>query len=196
MPVTTPTDSSAYPPISRALHWLGALCVLVAFAAVLAREAIDADAPRAVLMAVHRQAGLTALVLLAARLVARLVSRARWPEPAEDSPWLRRAAAGAHGLLYVALLVLPLLGWSLTNAHGHPLALWGLLRLPTLVATDPDRADDLEDWHGDLAWALAVLVALHVGAALWHHFVRRDGVLRRMWPARAPYSSTTTETGR
>jgi cytochrome b561 len=56
--------------------------------------------------------------------------------------------------------------------------------LPTIIGADEDLADRLQDLHVDAAWALLALVCLHIGAALWHHFVLRDGVLRRMLPAR------------
>ena len=96
---------------------------------------------------------------------------------------MRIAAWLTHAALYAALLALPLLGWALSDAAGKPPHLFGLA-LPALVAEDDDLADRLLAWHQDLAWVLLALVSLHIAAALWHHFIRRDDVLRAMWPAR------------
>jgi cytochrome b561 len=87
--------------------------------------------------------------------------------------------------MYGALLALPVLGWATTNAHGVTLKLFGVVPLPRVAIEDPDLADTLSDYHVWAAWALLALVVLHVAAACWHHFVRRDGVL----PAMAPWAS-------
>ncbi|MCA0324909.1 MAG: cytochrome b [Proteobacteria bacterium] len=173
--------------LSIAVHWLSALAVLGAFALAWGRELLDDDVTAHAVLAVHRQFGLAVLLLLAVRLWAR------WCGPtqgaaAPPSAALRWAAHAAHGLLYALLLAMPLLGWAMTNAHGHLVqGLW-VLPLPTLVPTDPDLADALQQWHEWGAWCLVGLLWLHVSAALWHHLVRRDEVLVSMWPRRQPAS--------
>jgi cytochrome b561 len=94
---------------------------------------------------------------------------------------MRVAAGATHVALYALLLAMPLLGWALSNAQGKPVHFLGAT-LPALVGDDEDLADRLQAWHIDAAWVLLALVCLHVAAALFHHFVLRDGVLRRMWP--------------
>ena len=184
--------SSASEPAARhsrwtiALHWGTVLAIVLAVVAVLWREAIDdkdGKALRIVLMQLHRQAGLLVLLALAARLLVRWrVGLARQAQAA--SPWALRAAQAAHLGLYGLLLAMPLLGLALSQAHAVDVKLFGLLPLPTLVEEDPDLADRLDELHAWGAWLLGGLVAAHAGAALWHHFVQRDGVLRAMWPAR------------
>ena len=98
------------------------------------------------------------------------------------APLLRWAAKVAHILLYGVLIALPLLGWAVTSAHGIKLTLLGSVPLPLLLAPDSELADTLSDYHVWLAWSLLVLVVAHVTAACWHHFARRDGVLRAMLP--------------
>lgn len=98
------------------------------------------------------------------------------------APLLRWAAKVAHILLYGVLIALPLLGWAVTSAHGIKLTLLGSVPLPLLLAPDSELADTLSDYHVWLAWGLLALVVAHVTAACWHHFARRDGVLRAMLP--------------
>jgi len=164
-----------------AAHWLSALALLAVFALVLGRELMDEKAVRATWLQLHRVMGLLVWALALTRLLMR--SRWRLQNVLSDQPrWQAWLASGIHGLLYVFLLGLPLLGWALTNAAGKPVVLPLLGTLPTLLAPDPDLADALEEWHGTLAWVLAALVGAHAAAALWHHLVLRDGVLRAMWP--------------
>src|SRR2546423_11710167 len=86
--------------------------------------------------------------------------------------------------MYASLLSLPILGWAATSAKGINVSLFGLAPLPALIAPDPDIADALLDYHQWGAWALLAVVGVHGLAALWHHFVRRDGVLAAMLPTR------------
>jgi cytochrome b561 len=170
--------------ITITLHWVSALLVLACAAAALGREWVQADSVRNTLLELHRQSGLLVLLLLAARLAARwrqgLVDHA-----ANLHPLLKRAAQGAHLALYGLLLALPLLGLATTQAHEVTVRLLGVLPLPAFVPGDPDLAESLSDWHALAAWALLGLLVAHVAAALWHHRVRRDGVLMAMLPARA-----------
>ena len=175
---SVPTRHSA---AQIALHWLSVLAAAAAAVTMILRLTTDDEHARALWLAWHRQAGLALLLLLALRLVARV--RTPLPRAERELPrWLRGAAVLSHGLLYLALVAVPLLGWALTDARAqHPL-LFGVVPLPHLVQVDPDTADLLEDRHAWAAYAFGVLVALHAGAALWHHLVRRDAVLQAMWP--------------
>jgi cytochrome b561 len=100
------------------------------------------------------------------------------------APWQRRAARGVHALLYLLALAVPLAGWAYSSAAGFPVVLFGVLPLPDWVAADRELAAALKPLHKALAYTLAAGIALHVAAALKHQFVDRDGLLRRMWPAR------------
>lgn len=163
------------------LHWGSLALILAAVTVVLLREAFDDRGVRLALLDLHRDAGLLVLAATALRLAARL-RHARLP--AGDDPWpLRLAAAGVHLALYLLLGAQPLLGWALSDARGQHHALFGVLPLPVLSGADADLADTLADWHEGVAWGLAALVALHAAAALWHHYVRGDTVLRAMLPA-------------
>jgi cytochrome b561 len=157
------------------------LAIVIAVAAMFLRDASEDKSTRLLLLEVHRQLGLLVLFVVILRIVRRL--RPGLTDHATDMPvWARGAAHVAHLLLYALLIGLPLVGWALTSAHGIKLNLLGVVPLPGLVAADSDLADNLSDYHVWLAWGLLALVGAHVAAALWHHFVRRDSVLRAMWP--------------
>jgi len=89
------------------------------------------------------------------------------------------------------LIALPVVGWALTSAHDIPLSFLGVIHLPKLVAADSELADNLERLHVWLAWGLLAAVAIHVAAALWHHFIRRDAVLDAMLPGRSGWRPAT-----
>lgn len=178
----TNESAPARPRKLVALHWLTALFVLLAATFILTRDEMDGRTVRLWLLEGHRHFGLIVLLLFFVRVALRI--RLGKLPPTHQSHWmLRWAASLVHVALYAIVLLLPLLGWALSNAMDLPVHFLGLT-LPTLVAADEDLADQLQAWHTDAAWILLALVCLHVLGALYHHFVVRDQVLRAMLPAR------------
>jgi cytochrome b561 len=86
-----------------------------------------------------------------------------------------------HLLLYALLIVIPILGIITFIWHGRVFD-FGLFQINPGVKADKTVFHPTEDWHGYIAYVLFGLAGLHALAALWHHFVRKDGVLRRMLP--------------
>ncbi len=170
-----------WPAWVRRMHWVTATLLLLGVAAVLMREWIDDHAINTWLIGAHRQIGLTILVLTLIRLSMR--AKTRRPRSAQ-STLTRFLSSATHTLAYAALLSLPVLGWAYTNAKGKPVALLGM-PLPSLVERDSDLADTLQSLHSTLGWALLALIGLHVLAALWHHFIKKDAVLRSMLGSRS-----------
>jgi cytochrome b561 len=164
------------------LHWLLALLIL----GNLSLGFFMADLPltplRLKLFNWHKWAGMTILLLSALRLLWRLTHRppADLPMPA----WQQRAAHAAHRALYLLFFAVPLVGWAYSSAAGFPIVLYGLLPLPDFVPVSRTLAAGFKPAHDALAWMLALLIAAHVGAALKHHVIDRDALLRRMWPER------------
>ena len=168
-------------PFTRILHWTTLALLIVAAVSVCAREFIEDQTTRRMLLAIHEWSGLAVLALIVLRLAWRAYAKVGRLH-AKMSPRTRIVAAFGHYTLYAATLALPVLGWLTANAYGQTLRLFGLLPLPTLMARDRELGYALQDWHVDAAWVLLALVLGHVAAALWHHYVRRDGVLRSMQP--------------
>jgi len=126
----------------------------------------------------HRSIG----VLLFALVVIRLAWRLTHPPPLLDDlpPWQPIASGTVHRLLYAILLIQPIIGWWGTSAFGAPINVFWLFELPPLVSKDELAAKQILAWHGIVGITLSAIVAIHISAALFHHFVRRDEVLRRM----------------
>jgi cytochrome b561 len=129
----------------------------------------------------HKSVGLTVLALMTLRIVLRLADRRR-PTPPAMPAWQQRAADASHLLMYLLLLAMPLSGWLYNSASNFPLKWFDLFRVPALSGADPALKAVAGAVHEYAAIALATLVSLHVAAALKHHFVDRDRVLRGMWP--------------
>jgi cytochrome b561 len=172
-----------HPAATIAIHWVTAIAIVIAVAVMFVHDAMEARPWRQFLLEMHRQLGLLVLVGAAVRILIRLTHGLADHAP-DMAPLLRWAAQVAHLLMYGVLIALPLLGWAVTNAHGINLTFLGSVPLPKLLTADSELADTLSDYHVWLAWSLLALVVMHVAAAAWHHFVRRDAVLRAMLPGR------------
>lgn len=158
-------------------HWVTALLIAGAFAIAFAREAIEDADSRLFWLDMHRAIGLAILAFAALRLIFRFA--VRFEQLHETTPLLRAAAAVSHIALYAGLLAMPLLGWAQSSAKMRKFKVFGV-KLPALVRHDSDLADRIGEWHEALAWVLLGLIFLHATAALYHHFIRRDGVLVNM----------------
>jgi cytochrome b561 len=134
------------------------------------------------LLARHKSFGITILMLAVVRLGWRLANREHPPLPNNLKPYERGLAHFTHYGLYVLIFLQPLTGWLMSSAHKYPVSWFGIFQLPDLVAPNPALSETLETVHGALAWAIVVIVALHVAGALKHHFVLKDDTLRRMLP--------------
>ncbi|MFT7722647.1 MAG: cytochrome b [Roseateles sp.] len=175
--------AARYTPVAIALHWLLALGIVGAFGVGLYMTGLPFSPARLKLYNWHKWAGVTLLALSALRLLWRLTHRppADLPMPA----WQARAAHAMHGLLYLLFFAVPLAGWAYSSAAGFPVVWFGVLPLPDFVPRDKALAESFKTLHMAFAYGLALLVLAHVGAALKHHFIDRDGLLARMGLGRA-----------
>jgi cytochrome b561 len=178
----TAIDTVRYTRTAIALHWLLALAIVGSFGMGVYMTDLPVSPQRLKLYNWHKWAGICILSLSALRLLWRLTHR---PPPDVPMPaWQQRASHAVHGLLYLLFFAVPLAGWAYSSAAGFPVVVFGVLPLPDFVSPDKALAEALKPLHKILAFALAALVLAHVGAALKHHFVDRDGLLDRMRPGR------------
>ncbi|GLK86869.1 cytochrome b [Ancylobacter defluvii] len=183
---TTATQAPAarYSFAARALHWIVAIfviCMVPLGLYMAARgEATNFDALTGQLYDLHKLAGFTVLWLVVLRFFVRL-RRGAPPPLATLTPFERIASGAVHHLLYMLLLIVPVLGWAGISAYPA-LNIFGFFNLPAILPVNEPLANRILGMHGLLAQLLGILVLVHVAAVLRHRFIKRDGVLRRMWP--------------
>jgi cytochrome b561 len=165
---------------ARLLHWAVALLVLATVPVGITMYAIAPGKSQDALYVVHKSLGLTIFALMLVRLAWRLARGAPAPSAAL-SPLEVRASQAVHWLLYALLLLMPVTGYVMETAGGFSVTFFDLFAVPRLVAKNKALSDHAETAHLMLQWAIYLVVAMHVGAALHHRFVRRNDVLARMW---------------
>lgn len=181
--------ATAYPAGKRytrgaiAFHWTIALLILLNFAAAWSAD----DLPRAEQQQVmnnHKAIGLLILALSVLRIVWRITHPA--PPVAETlRAWEAALARVVHSLFYLLIVAIPLTGWAMVSAGagGKPVGFFGLFDVPGLpFEANRERAGVFGEVHEMFATLTLFLLALHVAAALKHHFVDRDATLARMIP--------------
>lgn len=177
MPSLYNTDSS-YGPLSKFFHWvISVLVILMLFTYFV--DDIPDKVLRGVVFNAHKLLGLTILMLLILRFLWMLCNVK--PKLPTASSWERALEHLVHWSLYLALFLMPLAGWIGTSAGGYPPRLGSkTLGLPI------EKSETLSDFafsvHNTLAVIIIILVSLHVLAALFHYFVKKDGILQRMLP--------------
>ncbi len=164
------------------LHWLMAVGLIAAIGFGWYVSELPMSLQRLKMINWHKWFGISLLLLFVLRLGWRLFRAP--PPPVPQPAWQLRAATVLHGLLYLLMAAVPLLGWSYSSAAGFPVVWFGALPLPDLVAPDRELAATLKGLHKIAAWTLALLILGHVAAALKHQFLDRDRLLARMWPGK------------
>ena len=171
-----------YTHVAIFFHWLVALLIIGAFSMGLVMTEMAPSMTKLKYFSWHKWAGVTILGLATLRLLWRLSHKAP-PYPASMPSWQQQAANLLHGALYVLMFAVPLSGYFYTLAAGYPVVYFGLVELPVLIAKNDALKPVLKEVHFWLNMALAGLVAAHVAAALKHHFIDRDGIIKRMMPS-------------
>ena len=179
MPAAPANDR--YVPASIVLHWLMLALMIGAYAAIELRDFYPPGTDtRELLKAWHYTIGLSVFVLVWLRIAARLI----WAAPAAvEGGWRHALSVATHGALYVLMIAMPLAGWVILSAEGDPIPFFGL-ELPALTGPNHALAEQVEGLH-ELGGTIGYwLIGLHATAALFHHYVLRDGLLTRMVPSR------------
>jgi superoxide oxidase len=179
--VAAPAES--YDRTAKAVHWTTLLLIAGVYMAVWASHVVGTKEQSALLVQLHRSMGLTILALTLFRLAWRWNARIP-PLPAELPPFQKFAARATEYIFYALLLLQPALGLLNTNARGRRVDFYFLGELPPVIGPDKVLAKQAMAAHEFVAYLLVALVALHAAAALFHHFVRRDNVLKAMLPGR------------
>jgi cytochrome b561 len=176
--------STRWGAAAQAFHWASAALVLYLLVHGWWMTRMAGRDARLSEYATHASVGYFLLALVMIRMVWRWTNEVPL-HPASAPAWERRMAMGVHVALYALLLAEGYLGWALAGTMREPLdrTLGGFVRVPQIMRPgNRDLHETLETAHEVVAWMLAALVVLHVGAAIYHWKVRRDDVLHRMLP--------------
>ncbi|KWU17909.1 cytochrome b [Burkholderia cenocepacia] len=182
--------NASYSPAARSLHWLVGGLILVTLVIGWVWPTIAPGPDRQLFSNIHKLFGSAALFMVLLRIVVRL--RRRPPDSSPFPRWQRMSSTAVHRLLYGLMLAMPLSGLATLNWRSG-VAIFGI-RLPQwtpeAVTRLLDSPADVFQWtHYAGAWIISIFICLHIVAALWHQFVKRDGVMSRMLP---PASETRT----
>jgi cytochrome b561 len=164
--------------MARLLHWLMAL-MIITMLFIGAGMVTSVSERHTWLIHLHKPLGVAILLFVVVRLALRVTTR-QPPLPADLPVWQALAARASHLLLYALMLSLPLLGWAMISAAGDPVVLGNSLQLPSILPADAQTFAMLRKAHGYLAYLLFASVLLHLAAALFHGWIRRDAVLQSM----------------
>jgi len=167
---------------TRLMHWLTAGLMLLVFVLAFSIDIAASRDTHTAILQLHRSVGLSIWVLTMARFVWRCF--AKYPNwPSDMSQRMRVVAMASEYALYALLLTQPILGLLQTNAHGDHVNLFLISQLPALIEKNRPLAQPLLTAHKAVGFSLLGLITLHVSAALFHHFWRRDDTLTAMLPA-------------
>ncbi len=169
--------------VSQTFHWLSLLLVLGLLVVGFVAHDVESISTRFTLMQWHKSFGVLLLTLTVLRLLW-LHMGPRPPLPDALKPWERAAVHISHIGLYVLLLVMPIIGWLSvsTSTKGIPTEIFSLFTLPHLMQPDDGLHELFEEIHEILAFVLMGFIAVHAAAAIKHHVILKNDVLRRMLP--------------
>jgi cytochrome b561 len=163
------------------LHWLIAIAIVASFSVGLYMHELPLSPIKLKIYSWHKWAGVTIFLLVLFRLAWRIKHHPPAP-PAGMPAWQHIAAELVHGMIYILMILVPLSGWLMSSAKGFQTVYFGILPLPDLLEKNKELGETLAGVHQFLNYSLLGLVVAHAGAALKHHFIERDDVLRRMVP--------------
>lgn len=171
-----------YTKTAMLMHWLTALLIVSAFVLGLIMTGIPGFSPTKLkYFSWHKWLGVTVFAVACLRLLWRLFHQPP-PETAIMPEWQKKVAEAVHILLYVLIFAVPLSGYVYTLSTGFPVVYLGIFPMPVFMAPDPEMKAVYKTIHYVLTMTMAGLVAAHAAAALKHHFIDRDNVLKRMLP--------------
>lgn len=174
-------SASRYDAVTITLHWLTAALVLILFGTAMAWTYLPRDWGLRWLEGVHVSLGIGLAAVVVVRVLWRVIAGRQLEDPSGNRAVVL-ASKLAHFGLYGLLIAQVVLGFGIEWVGGHGLGFFGLFELPSPFSGDREMAHQLQEIHNLVAWAIMAVVAVHALAALAHHYVLKDTVLRRMLP--------------
>lgn len=174
------TEAPGYGAVAKILHWLIFALLAVQYAIGSIMPHIGRHTEDAGWVSWHFSVGAAILFFIVVRLVWRLFHPV--PQLPTLAPWERLLAVFVHWGLYLLVLGMTLLGWAATNYRGWDVRLFGVVTLPAIAPKGARWAHEAGDIHDVVVYVLLGFIVVHVLAASYHYFIKRDQVVARMLP--------------
>lgn len=183
MHVTKSRSSASQPTVitqkwavsSRIFHWVSVILLIITWIMI----ALNEEADTFTYLQLHKAFGLSLLFWMVARMINRLLTKAP-----PDVPMPKAQATIArltHWVLYALLFAMPVAGFLLSMYSDEPVSMFGLLSIPVIVTPNPETADFFENLHTNIIWTLLLVFSgLHIVGALYHQFIKKDHLIKRM----------------
>lgn len=170
-----------YGAVAILLHWIMAIIIIGLLALGLYMVRLPDNLQKLQLFGWHKEYGMLVLMLVCFRIGWRFANIV--PALPNDIPiWQKIAARTVHWAFYIFMFAMPLTGWLITSAANLPVSFFGWFTIPTLISPNSDLQSFFSEIHEWLAYAFIATICLHSGAALQHHFINKDNVLKGMLP--------------
>jgi cytochrome b561 len=170
--------ATRYDTTTIVFHWITAILVATQWLGAQTIDWFPQGAPKVDARSVHITCGVLLGLILLGRIVWRLTAGRRLPS-AEDGV-LGWAAKSTHWALYALVVLMVAVGIALAWVRGD--SIFNLFTIPKFDPGNKALADQVQGYHATIGWIIVAAAGLHAAAALFHHYVWRDGVLSRMWP--------------
>ena len=171
----TRSHVAKWPISSRIFHWISAALLLVTWSMILLYEYLGSNS----YIGYHKAFGISLLCWMIARVINRLFTKA--PPPIPMPKWQSLASKLSHFALYAILIAMPMAGLLMSVYGGRPVDIFGLFQIPVFVTPDRTLARFYNDLHVDIIWTMIIgFTVLHIVAALYHQFVKKDNLIARM----------------
>lgn len=160
---------------SRLFHWISAVLLLVTWIMMLLYINFD----NSLYIGLHKAFGVSLLFWMLARVINRMITKT--PPPVSMPKWQMLLSQLSHFVLYALLIAMPIAGLLMSVYGGRPVDIFGLFQIPVFVTPDRSAARFYNDLHTDIIWPMIIAFTLiHIGAALYHQFIKKDNLISRM----------------
>lgn len=172
---TTHSNPIKWSFASRFFHWISAILLLITWTMIFLYDNLDSN----LYIGLHKAFGVSLLFWMIARVINRIFTKA---PPAVLTPkWQMLLSRLSHFVLYALLIAMPIAGLMMSLYGGRPVDIFGIFQIPVLVTPDRGLARLFNDWHVDIIWPMIIaFTVLHIGAALYHQFVKKDNLIARI----------------
>jgi cytochrome b561 len=172
---------NSYGSIAKAFHWLIAFMIIGMISVGVIMTEMLPSPEKFQLYGYHKATGVIVFFLVLLRLLWRLINT-NPALPKTLTPWHKRVAKLSPIALYALIIIMPISGFIMSDAGGHPISMFGLFTLPDLIEKNADLSKAAQLVHYYAAFILSGLIVSHVLAALYHHYILRNVILVRMLP--------------